>query len=179
MSRLRYALLAAVTVLALSGCSDADDPDSSDVSETSSEFFVGTPEEYTVLVRTCLDEKGFLTADNPGGAPDGFAVAVGDHAEGEVTRASEECRAELGEPQMSGLPEDELRTRYDARVAQWECLVENDLVSGDPISFEVFVEDYNRSGQESLWEPTESAQTIEFNGIPRSPTDVCPRVGAW
>ena len=93
----------------------------------------------------------------------------------EYQQANEKCLAELGDPKMQDLSEQELRERYDSRVAQYACLAENGLVSGDPPTFETFIADYNRSGQKEIWEPTVGASTLERDGVLMGGTDVCPR----
>lgn len=138
-------------------------------------YFQGSPEEYTTLFRSCLEEHGVETFDI--GDKDGFAVISSESDA--YTEADAMCTEELGEPQMKDLPEDELRVRYEARVEQWECLVDEGFAEGEPISFDVFVEDYNRSSQLRLWEPTEGLEVKTINGVPVGPTDACPRVGAW
>lgn len=75
---------------------------------------------------------------------------------------------------MSGLTQEDLRGRYDARVDQFACLVDEQLISGEPISFDQFVDDYERSGQVTLWEPTEGAVGRGNQG----PSDICQRA-SW
>lgn len=79
---------------------------------------------------------------------------------------------------VEGLSPEELQRRYEARVAQFECLTDLGLVKGPPISFEKFVDDYNRSGQRIFWEPTivgGEGIRVEKDGRFYGGTDLCPR----
>lgn len=143
-------------------------------------LFEGTPEEYSLLLRACLKESGIQTEDlTDSNDQSGFSVSNVDHTPEQVAEVSERCRAEIGEPQTSGLSEAQLRQRYDARVDQWQCLTGHGLVAGEPITFETFVDDYRRSGEQTLWEPTAESALVDANGRPVSPSDLCPRNEAW
>lgn len=177
--KLRLVCLATLLpfALLLSACSGTDPEGAS--SPSSGEFFSGSPEERVVLLRACFEENGVETSQPPGMAADGFAYAVGSVSPEELERIRTLCDEEIGEPQISGLSDDELQLRYDGRVEQWECLVENEFTTGEPISFETFVEDYRRSGEQRLWEPTEGLEVRTVNGAPLGPTDACPRTKVW
>ncbi len=136
-------------------------------------YFDGTPEEMTALFRACLADAGFETRDI--GEADGFAIDTAVGQSQAYQDASSRCAAEIGQVKIAGLSQDELRERYEARTAQFDCLVAKGLLSGAPISFEVFVEDYNRSGQKVLWEPTKDARGVQGAG----PSQVCPRTQSW
>lgn len=139
-------------------------------------IFEGTPAEYTTLLRACLEDGGLTTADDLTGDKTGFMIQAGDDEERRVI--VDGCKVELGEPKMSGLSEAELRERYDARVEQHACLVDEGLVDGAPVSFETFVDDYERSGQKVLWEPTLTASDAPDGSGGASV--VCPRdPGVW
>jgi hypothetical protein len=141
--------------------------------------FEGTPEEFTLLQRQCLEDKGYTTGDDPLDGV-GFTYELKGVDSEQLGAAIEQCAAQLGEPKMADLSDAELRVRYEARVEQFQCLTENGLTDGEPPSFEVFVERYNRSGQKELWEPTAGAATLTRSGVPLGPTDVCPRSGeSW
>ena len=158
----------------LVGCS-ASEPEISP-SPSASPIFEGTPEEFTTLWRACIEGLGFATMDlSSGNADPGFGIDSEGRAPEEIQDANEKCWAELGDPKMQDLSEQELRERYEIRLAQYACLAENGLVSGDPPTFETFVSDYNRSGQKEIWEPTIGASTLERDGIMMGGTDVCPR----
>lgn len=142
--------------------------------------FEGTPEEYTLLVRACLEEHGIQTRDlTDSNDQTGYSVSTVDHTPEQLAEVSDGCRAEIGEPQTSGLTEAQLQERYDARLEQWQCLVGHGLVAGEPVTFETFVDDYRRSGEQSLWEPTAESALVDANGQPVSPSDLCPRNEAW
>ena len=158
----------------LTGCGSPTGPEHDPLpSGPTTAYFDGTPEEYTTLLRACLAEAGIETVD--GTTADGYLVSTEVANSKEYTDASEACSTELGEIQVEGLSENQLRQRYDARAAQFECLVENALISGEPMSFEVFVDGYNRSGQRDLWEPTQGASSLPGQG----PSEVCPRTTSW
>lgn len=135
--------------------------------------FEGLPSEWVELQRGCLESAGVQTGDEPSGDPTGFTVDTSTMAYEEYERVREECLAEVGQPPMSNLSEDELQQRYDARVEQWDCLVAAGLQSGSAVSFETFVSDYERSGQLRFWEPLEGADASEGE-----PVASCPR-DAW
>lgn len=134
------------------------------------------------LKRACLEEKGLQTKDLPPGDPEqgqGFMVLTAGMTLEERNAIDEECKAEIGTPRMQGLSETQLRERYDARAEQWTCLVGKGLVTGDPQSYETFVDQYERSGQKALWEPTEGAAEVTKDGREVAATDECPRLGMW
>jgi len=166
-----HALILLGVATFLAGCGSPGEPEPTN--RASARYFEGTPEEYTALSRACLAEAGFETL--PGETADGYLVSTEVANSEEFQAASEACGAELGEIQIEGLSDSQLRERYDARVEQFACLVENDLIEGEPISFEVFVDRYNRSGQKDFWEPTQGASSPPRQG----PTDVCPRTTSW
>ena len=75
---------------------------------------------------------------------------------------------------MLGLTGEELQERYEVRMSQWDCLVEQSLVEGEAPAFEVFVDRYQRSGQKELWEPT-FQMLMGGAEVPSSnPSEVCP-----
>lgn len=165
--------IAAIVAIALGACGADASPE--DSASAGPKLFEGTPEEHSVLRRACIEDKGFTTSNDPNGAPDGFGVSTDGKTQEELIAALEECNELIGEPKMANLSEAELQERYDVRVAQFECLIDKGLIGGEPLTFEVFVERYNRSGQEELWEPTAEASMSESGGVPQGPTDVCPR----
>lgn len=174
----RYCLAAIAVTIALtplSACSAASSHpiSTSTVSAAPDHVFDGTPAEYATLARACMRNKGFVTksADNP----NGFAIDMRSHTFDEVSAATQECDAQLGAPKMANLTEQELKARYDSRIAQWNCLLAHKLVQGSPPTYAAFVDSYNRKGQKELWEPTDGASTIAANGKPVGPSNVCPR----
>jgi hypothetical protein len=165
----------AVELVLLAGCATLPPVESIEPSPSGNPVFEGTPEEYMVLKRACLEDEGIKTADLPPGDPEaGFLVDNRETTREELEAATNKCTKKIGEPKISNLSESELRKRYDARISQYDCLTENGLVSGYPPSFDVFVSDYERSGERILWEPTEGATTTERDGKLMGPTDVCP-----
>lgn len=174
----RLALVPLVPLMCMQAACSTPEPPAPSNQETT-RYFAGTPEEHAVLLRACLEENGIETALPPNSPKDGFAITSESMADENFERIMADCREEIGSPRMAGLSQDELQIRYDARVTQWECLVAEDFTAGEPISFDSFVEDYNRSGQIYLWEPTENLEPKIVNGVPQGPTDICPRVAAW
>lgn len=173
------ALVLAGTVTACAS-DEAPLPDSSADPVAQGNVFEGTPEEYTLLMRACLEASGIQTRDLTGSNDQtGYSVNIVDQNPEQVAEVSDQCRAEIGEPQTSGLSDAQLQERYDARVGQWQCLAGHGLVAGEPVTFETFVDDYRRSGEQSLWEPTAESALVDANGQPVSPSDLCPRIGAW
>lgn len=165
-------LLLAMVVL-VTGCSATED--AAPAPSGSAADFEGTPAEYTTMLRACLEEQGVETYDMVGSEdPTGF-MGSNDVPLEQREAAYATCRAEIGEPRMEGLSSEELQRRYDARLEQWSCLTDRGLVGGEAPSFEVFVDRYERSGQTQLWEPTEGAATVDADGRPISPSDVCMR----
>src|SRR5690554_1643130 len=96
--------------------------------------FQGTPAEWTVLYRACFEEAGLETSDDPHGDKSGFLVRAEGVTQEKRDEARISCQSEIGMPWMSGLSEDELRIRYDARVSQFKCLVDLGLVNSAPMS---------------------------------------------
>lgn len=163
-------------LLLLCGCSAHNAAPTSTTAEE--KIFEGTPVEWTTLYRACLEEGGLTTADLPDGDPSGFLVAIPDTSEEQRKQVTAACQKEIGMAPVEGLSPEELQRRYDARVAQFECLADLGLVGGPPISFEKFVDDYNRSGQRILWEPTVvdgEGIRVEKDGRFYGGTDLCPR----
>lgn len=171
-------------VMLLAGCA-AEDPEvtqSPSASPSGPRIFDGTLEEYTALERACYDENGLETQDLPPGDPErgqGFGYSNAGKTLEEMQAISDRCEAEIGTPRMQGLSEAQLQERYDARAEQWSCLADKGLVTGDPPSFETFVDKYERSGQKVLWEPTEDAAEVTADGREVAATDECPRLGMW
>lgn len=140
-------------------------------------IFEGTPLEFVVLVRGCLEDRGIVTEDDPGGNK---TVYLSDNTGMDADAAmavQEECYAQIGLPKMAGLSDVELRDRYQARVDEWECLADNGLVSGDAPAFDVFVDKYQRTGQKELWEPTFEVAPEVVAGMAVGPSDLCPKSG--
>lgn len=176
------AALMIASSLVVNGCSRDDPAAAEPRSPSGPRVFDGTIEEYTALERACYDEKGLATEDLPSGDPEhgqGFTYSNAGRTFEEIEAIDEECKAEIGVPRMQGLSQAQLRERYDARVEQWTCLVGKGLVTGDPLSFETFVDKYERSGQKVLWEPTEGAAEVAADGREIAATDECPRLGMW
>src|SRR5699024_4709292 len=120
-------LLAVATTSCASDEAPLPAPSSHDAGEAN--VFEGTAEEYTLLVRACLEEQGIQTQDlTDSNDQTGYSVSIIDHTPEQVAEISEGCRAEIGEPQTSGLTETQLQERYDARLEQWQCLVGHGLV---------------------------------------------------
>lgn len=161
----KHLLLVSVVALSLAGCSQTHE----DVPDGNDPVFTGTPSEYHALIRACFEENGIETFGDPDSV--GFAV------DGTVDRTEVEelCLEQIGRPALEDLSEEELNDRYQSRVEQWECLADNGLVVGEPITFETFVDDYRRSDPPQLWEPTFSSDTTDANGNHVSPSDLCAR----
>lgn len=165
--------------LVLTGCTGVDgagEPSAarSDPEEASVKVFEGTPEERVTLVRACLDDAGLRTVDDPMGDPLGYGYSKAGRDPAEVAEIRDRCDAEVGVPKMAGLSEDELRERYDARVEQDVCLREHGYTVVDRPSFDRFVDDYERSGQQLLWEPAALPDPKPGD----NPTIDCPRA-SW
>lgn len=160
-------------LMALVGCTSTA-PSPSPTNERA-KIFQGTPAEWSLLFRSCLEDNGLTTADLLDGDASGFMLSNDGVTEERRTEVTTKCRSEIGEPQMEGLSNDELHRRYESRLDQFQCLLKNDLISGSPMSFEKFVDEYNRSGQKQLWSPDQDASTVERDGILYGPTDICPR----
>lgn len=171
-------VLALSVLMALVGCTSAA-PSPSPTNE-GARIFHGTPAEWSLLFRSCLEDNGLTTADLPDEDPSGFMVSNEGVTEERRTEVTTKCRSEVGEPQIEGLSNEELRRRYDARLTQFECTVANGFTSGLPMSFETFVDEYNRSGQKKLWAPGEVTSTVERGGIQYGAGDLCPPdPGTW
>ncbi|MBX3104409.1 MAG: hypothetical protein KF867_05475 [Cryobacterium sp.] len=168
-------LLGAIVGVILTGCTSSPPPKA--VPSATPAVFDGTPREYSVLWRACLDDLGFVTTDLSPSDPGygiGFGVSIEGHTDEELDTANKRCRAELGEPKMQDLSDSELRERYETRLQQFECLLDNGMIEGDPPTFETFVSDYNRSGQKELWQPALHATSIERDGVMYGASDICP-----
>lgn len=187
----------AVTCLLLGSCSisgavdptsvsDASGPPSetqtvlSDASASGSpaaagQVFEGTPEEYAALTRACLEDRGLRTIDDPMGDEKGFGVDMSGLSAAEVEEAFDSCEQQVGIPKMVDLSQSELQERYDARVEQHSCLVREGYQVDPAPSFDTFVDEYQRSGQQSMWEPAALPNPQPGD----NPTTDCPRVGQW
>lgn len=171
---MRWYLLASTALLAFTAC--ALPPSEQEVERSGDRNeFAGTPDEYTELWRGCVEDKGLVTRDEDGIG--NFSAGHPDLSHKEVDQIVRDCSEALGRQPMTDLSDEELRRRYEARVEQHGCLIDEGLVSGgDSPSFEVFVDQYQRSGQTSLWEPASEA-VHQIDGRPVSPSDLCPRPG--
>lgn len=156
--------------LGATGCSQIEaSPDDREVASDEVPVFTGTVSEYSALVRACLEEHGIETADDEQLGAGGFTVEWSE----DNTEIRKTCEAQVGDPYgLEDLSEDVLRERYEARVEQWECLVDAGLVTGDPMTFETFLDDYRRSVPTTLWEPTFAVTQVDGNV---SPSVMCPR----
>lgn len=191
MSRLR---LAAVTVVLITvtaaACAGTMSPESEGDSSASSQqsasggspivedmreeepIFAGTAQEYSAQLRACLEDNGIETEDpEPGQDPLGFSLSLRGFTDEEYLAIVQECSEQVGNPYYDGMYEDELRRRYDARIRQFECFKENGWLAGEPMSFELFVADFEKSGNQSMWVPGLDIPAQEWS---KSPGDVCP-----
>lgn len=139
-------------------------------------YFEGTVEEHAALVLGCLKDGGWTVTLEP----DGVTLGIDNtgRTDEEVIEAQQACYDQVGRIQMQGLSEEQLRERYDGRVEQFECLVENGMLEGDPKSFEVFVEDWERSGQERLWSPALDVPMELAQQGRQGPSQLCPIGGS-
>lgn len=170
------AILGTFVVLSVvTGCAGEPNPSPSTSTEAASaRVFEGTPAEYGTLMRACYEDAGLKTGDDPTSKSTAdFVFESGGIDQAKLDAIAAECMAELGEPKTGGLTDAELRERYDARVSQWACLVEGGMLTGEPITFEVFADQYARSGQKTLWEPTVTATSLQDGR--GGPSAVCPR----
>lgn len=139
----------------------------------SSTKFTGTIEEYTVALQACMRDKGFETV--PGEEPGQLDIGMVGHSDDDAFNAMENCRADVGEPNAH-LTREELRDRYEWRVRQFECLVEEGFVTGSAKSFESFVADYQRTGL-AEWDPIGSV--VDGHTQLTEMLQVCPRENHW
>lgn len=131
-------------------CSTADQEEAQDPITSGEEVvFTGTPDEYFELMRSCFEDNGIETVDSTSGSGTEFGYPATEEAD----TAEELCSSTIGEPQMQGLSEEQLRERYEGRLDQWECLAAEGLLSGEPMSYETFVDEYRRSGETEMWLP--------------------------
>jgi len=138
--------------------------------------FEGTATEYTVQLRACLDDRGLRTQDpGPGEDPLAFSISMEGATNEEFIAITEECYSVVGSPYYAGMPEDELQRRYEARLEQFDCLVDLGLLTGEPISYELFVADFERQGYTTMWTPGAEVPLELIQGPPPvSPGDACP-----
>lgn len=158
--------VAAAILLGIVGCAGSSEQSSPEPSETV--YFEGTVEEWRQLTIACLRDNGLVA--EAGREDTEIMYGSEDLTPAESRDILDSCSAEIGYIQVEGLSEEQLRSRYDARVAQFECLKRNGLIEGEAISFESFVDRYNRSGQQELWAPSLEADNPPDMGS----SDVCP-----
>lgn len=140
-------LLCAIAIV-LAGCSTSNDQSETTPAPESAEF-VGTPAERLSAMKNCLERRGWSVQLGDQG---GISIDLGGRTSDEYYEDQAECSDEIGSPPMSSLSESELRDRYEWRVEQYECLVENDLAAEERMSFETFVDGYGRTGR-ATWDP--------------------------
>ncbi len=173
----RLAGIAVLMVLLVSGCSDENGradltTESAASSPGETRAFEGTIAEYVSMLRGCLEDHGVITRDpSPEHDPMTFAFAGPGLTDEQLLDIKQSCEDEIGDPYYSGMPEDELVRRYQARVAQFECLVGRGTLSGEPMTYELFVAGFERSGYTEMWAP---AVDIPAESIQGSPSDDCP-----
>lgn len=155
-------------VLALSACADSSSssdgeraqsiPESSDLSSLSvdeSRSLRGEAARAAQLeLQRCLEERGF-----PGQmAADGsLQIEVGGQHEA-YHRASEECDQEVDYGAAAApLAEPEIRWLYDENIKAYDCLVANGFSPAEPVSFGVFLADYQEG--RPPWTPFLTAQS--------------------
>lgn len=180
------AALVVVVVASLSGCAltahsgSATPTSTPQANATPMRIFNGTPDEWAVVLRGCLEQHGLTTEADPA-VPAAFSTNVPDGMTTQQALSIEDsCQKNVGVPPTADFSDSQLKASYQARVDQWTCLVSAGLTSGPVKSFDVFLSDYERGGRKSLWEPTEGLSDVTVNGAPKGPSDVCPRPGtAW
>lgn len=188
--RFRGGWLAVVLVAALASCQSAGvgegavsaPPESEAVEspgvesvapgEGEPKVFTGTLMEFAAAKRACLEDRGLTTVDPaPGQDPASFSFLGAGMTDEEQLDAVIACDEELGSPYYAGVPEDELRRRYEARLVQFDCLVGLGMLSGEPMSYELFVADFESSGYLYMWAP---GLEIPPELVQGSPGDDCP-----
>lgn len=178
---MRRRAASALTLSLLVGGCVADPPDEAPTelqlvegqsSQKADEYFQGTPAEFTVQLVGCLKDDGWdvwLTEDGLG-----YDTDLGGRSVEELQSAQSSCMGEVGQVQTQRLSKEQLKERHEARVKQFECLVENGMLEGEPKSFEVFVEDWERSGQKEFWSPARDVP-LEVAAQGRlGPSQLCP-----
>lgn len=140
-------------------------------------YFEGTVQEHSVLMKGCLEEAGWKVDLGEDGT---YGVGLAGRTHEELDAAHDACKAAVGQVQVTGLSEAQLQERYDSRAEQFECLVEAGWLEGEPKSFEVFVEEYERSGQQELWIPARDVdiEMLVATEARLGPSQLCPLGGA-
>ncbi len=147
--------------LAFTACSqEAEETSSKQVEE----YFTGSPDEFWQLMIACYDEHGIESEQQ------GNSLGVSSTLDTEdFLPIQEECLSRIPPmPETEQLPEDQLRRMHSWRVEQYECMVENGYLTGQPLSFEEFM---NRVEEDnSLWS---GLNELDSADIPAAQT-TCP-----
>jgi len=161
--------MASASLLLLTGCgSEEGSPEQPTATSTSTHEFSGSPAEYNDAMITCLRQLGWQVNETDDG---GYGVALNGASDDEYFADQRECRDEVGAEPMADLSQEELRSRYDWRREQYECLIDNGFDVGDPMSYETFVDNYQRTGR-AHWDPI---SMLADNGqAVQNATELCP-----
>lgn len=145
---MRWPVVVSVTLVVMTGCTSESVPhDSAEPSPTVHEF-VGSPSEYTDALMDCMRGRGWQVTETEGG----FGAGVDRSNEDKFIADMNACRDAIGAEPMADLSTEQLRSRYEWRRAQYDCLVDHGFATGAPLSFQSFVDRYERTGR-AYWDP--------------------------
>lgn len=151
---------AVLTIAAMAGCTgDVSPPESVDegaisVPPLAGAEFTGTLTEWSEAMVACLNSAGWTASIPDGTPPGGFDVDDPGAAQEEAYRADlEHCLFEEVGEWVEIRSESDLRNRFDALVAQAECLNEAGYEISDPPSFQAYLDAFNTQGDTSSYLP--------------------------
>lgn len=161
-ARVRLALIAGavLSIAAISGCTGEVSPtepaDEAGISlpPLVGAEFTGTLTEWTEAMVACLNSAGWSASIPEGTPPGGFDVDDPGMAQEEAYRADlENCMFEEVGEWIEIRSESDLRNRFDALVAQAECLTEAGYAITGPPSFQAYLDAFNTQGDTSSYFP--------------------------
>lgn len=103
----------------------------------------------------CMTEHGFPATDNGDG---GVRVEVAPGQDEAYDAAIEACQQSQQPPEVSELTDAEVRSLYDQSVEAYECLQQLGYRPTEPVSFEVFLNQYRNVSESAPWSPFVSTE---------------------
>jgi hypothetical protein len=147
----RRACLVVVVMLALAGCASTPGPQRTEealvIPPVTGETHEGTIDEWSTAMVACLQARGWEASIPPGTPPGGLSSGHVPPEQVDVYREDlDYCLSvEVGEwVEVRG--EADLRARYDALGAQYDCLIAANFDVTEPPTFETFRDGFNSTG---------------------------------
>lgn len=139
-----------------SGCSSPDPDNPSEAKSTMStdkpRYFIGTAEEHTQAMVTCMNDSGYaakiVTKQGDDPAMEVNPGSDSPEAAQQMMAAHAQCIGKVGElqPTEDGLSEASVRVTYEWVSGQYKCLEDSGFILSPMKTWESYFDDVQRSG---------------------------------